>query len=138
MTDLKRIGLLKRIPVRYALVGGASAAIDWILFFSLVFLFETPYLVAGTISFICATVSGYFLTTFFVFQSGSRFSRSQEVTVVFLVSGCGLVFNQLILWGTAVQLNWPLLLCKFIATSSVFVWNYYARAKFIFRESATR
>ncbi len=61
-----------------------------------------------------------------------RFSRRQEVFLVFSVSGIGLIINQVILYIFISLMSFDMVLSKVIATGCVFFWNYGARTKFIF------
>lgn len=118
--------------VRYFLVGGFAAVIDFSVFFFLVMVIELPWFPVAIFSFLTATTVNYFLSIRFVFKTGARFNRSHEIGLVFLASGIAMIVNQSILWLTIESLALNLLISKFLATSAVFLLNFYLRHYFIF------
>jgi putative flippase GtrA len=69
----------------------------------------------------------------FVFTSGVRFSRGQELALVYLVSGVGLALHLAILYAAVDLLRLELMLSKVGATGGVFLWNFLARNYFVFK-----
>ncbi len=122
-----------RNVARYFAVGGVAAIIDFSLFALFAGYLGYNYLIVGSITFIVATTANYFMSTRFVFQSGTRFRKGHEVALVFMVSSIGLALNQLILWFAVSQFGLNVILGKCIATGVVFSWNYMARSRFVFR-----
>lgn len=121
-----------RVFVRYFAVGGVSAAVDFCIFGLLVYGLGTPWFWAALMSFLLATTVNYILSVRHVFVSGVRFGKSYEILLVFLVSGIGLLINQIALFlGIELMDIYPLL-AKVGATGAVFFWNFFARSKFIF------
>ena len=121
---------------RYFVVGGASAAIDFALFAILVWLIgRSNWFAAAEASFVAATAFNYALSIRMVFSSGVRFSRKQEVTLVFLVSAVGLAVNQTAIWFFYQLAGWNIWIAKCLATGTAFLWNFTARNSFIFREN---
>lgn len=119
--------------VRYFFVGAAAAAVDIGLFALLVHAFGFHYLLVGAVTFVLATGVNYALSVRVVFQSGVRFARAQEIALVFAVSAIGLAVNQVVLFVGVEQLSLPPVLAKVMATGTVFFWNYWARAHFVFK-----
>ena len=118
--------------VRYLMVGGCSAAVDFLVFAIAIFQFSIHWFPAGVVSFLLAIGVNYLLSITFVFSSGVRFSKRQEFIAVLAVSAIGLAMNQTILWiliegGLVTALE-----AKLIATASVFLWNYSARRNLVF------
>lgn len=123
--------------LRYFFVGGAAAVVDIGLFYLCAGILGWNYLIVGTCSFILATLVNYVLSVRVVFQSGVRYSRHHEIILVFLISGAGLLLNQLILYLGVRTLDIEplatrLLAAKLIATAGVFLWNYFMRSRFVF------
>lgn len=98
-TDSELIKLLL-----YLFVGGTAALVEWALFY--IFF---HYILAGlsltlltmlatALSFCLATLYHYFLGNILVFDSGSRYKRGKELSLVFLVSCIGLAFNLLLMY----------------------------------------
>jgi putative flippase GtrA len=121
--------------IRYFFVGGASALVDFVLFAALIKVFGLAWYYAGVASFCFAIFVNYLLSIRFVFESGSRFAKEQEIALVFLVSGIGLAANQAVLYALIVLAVLNVLVSKVGATGVVFFWNFTARRTFIFRET---
>ena len=119
--------------LRYGAVGAAAAAMDFTIFAIFAKFLGYNYLAVGAIGFIFATTFNYFLSIRFVFDSGVRFETHKEISLVFLISLIGLVFNQVVLWVGIGFLGWEMLMVKICATGFVFFWNFGARSQFIFK-----
>lgn len=122
-----------RVFVRYFAVGGVSAAVDFCIFGLLVYGLGTPWFWAALVSFLLATTVNYILSVRHVFESGVRFKKHHEISLVFVVSSIGLAVNQFVLYVGIEQLALYPLLAKVMATGMVFFWNFLARSKFIFK-----
>lgn len=128
---------MKRL-LRYFIVGGVAAIVDFLLFALLVQMTGWPWFWGGLVSFSLATAVNYVLSIRFVFSSGARFVRRQhEILLVFLVSLAGLGVNQAVLWFCIEKLSVNALIAKIIGTGIVFFWNYFSRRNFIFRKAAS-
>lgn len=128
----------------YLLVGGSAAILEWCLFalfFHIltlegVFSLQTQrVLLATTLAFATSTLYHYILCNRFVFDSGSRYQRGKEVSLVFLVSTIGLGWNLLLMWifTSPAILGLNPVLSKILASAIVTVWNYLSRKKWIFK-----
>jgi putative flippase GtrA len=118
---------------RYFVVGGISAVFDISLFFVFAKLLGYHYLAVSTVTFVFAVALNYALSVRYVFTSGVRFSRGQELALVYLVSAIGLGLHLLVLYVAVDKLGVELMLSKFVATGSVFMWNFLVRNYFVFR-----
>ncbi|MBT8537124.1 GtrA family protein [Polynucleobacter paneuropaeus] len=118
--------------VRYLFVGGTAAVVDIGLFSLFAGYLGWPWIPVSVVTFILATLTNYFLSIQFVFESGARHKKHVEMLGVFIVSGLALLVNQVVLYLAIEILGWHLILSKIVATGIVFFWNYYGRSKFIF------
>lgn len=118
--------------IRYFFVGGMAAVVDITLFAIFAKFLSYNYLVVAFFSFIIATLINYLISIRIVFVSGTRHGKKKEVSLVYLVSGVGLLLNLLILYILISLLGVEKISSKVIATGLVFFWNYYARKYFIF------
>ena len=118
--------------VKYFFVGGAAAAVDIGLFSIFAGYLGWPWAPVSIATFILATLTNYFLSIQFVFESGARHKKHVEVFGVFIVSGLALLVNQIILYLAIEIFGWHLIFSKIVATGAVFFWNYYGRSKFVF------
>ena len=121
--------------IRYFFVGGAAAAVDITLFAVLAQYAGLPWLPVAVFGFVIATLLNYCLSIIFVFDSGVRFGKRQEIALVFFTSGIGLAVNLAILWTLIEVYGTHLVAAKIIATGAGFFWNYSARRLFIFKKS---
>ena len=124
--------LLRRKVVRYAILGGGIAAIDTVFFITFAIWAELPYLWVNAIGLCISTFINYFLSIRWVFQSGVRYKRRYEMSLVFLISVTALVLNQCLLYLCVSILMVPLFEAKLLTVGSVFFWNYLARKHFVF------
>jgi putative flippase GtrA len=118
---------------RYFVVGGVSAIFDIGFFFVFAKHLGLNYLGVAAVGFVIAVLINYALSVRFVFSSGVRFTRGQELALVYLVSGIGLALHLAILYFAVEWVALELMLSKLIATAAVFAWNFGARNYFIFR-----
>ena len=122
--------------VRYFCVGAVAAAVDIGLFTVFARLLGYNYLLVAGCTFVLATLVNYSLSVRHVFESGSRFGRILELALVFAVSAIGLAINQGVLFLAVDHFGLDLVLSKILATAVVFIWNYQARANFVFKSAA--
>ena len=122
--------------VRYFIVGGIAACVDVGIFVVFAKLLGWNYLAVAAVGFIIATFVNYLLSIRHVFESGVRFGRREEIALVYLVSAIGLIVNQTVLYVGIGILGLEMISTKLAATAIVFVWNYSARARLVFRPPA--
>jgi putative flippase GtrA len=123
---------------RYFVVGGVAACFDIGFFYIFAKVLGYHYLGVATVGFVFAVLINYYLSVRFVFQSGVRFSRGQELALVYAVSAVGLGLHLLILYVAIDGLGLELMLSKLGATGGVFAWNFLARHYFVFRPAPGR
>lgn len=125
----------------YLFVGGTAALVEWALFY--IFIHYLPgglgmsltalTMTATALAFCLSTLYHYFLGNVLVFDSGSRYDKGKELSLVFLVSMMGLGFNLLLMYAFVSLLGWQPMLSKVLTSCIVVVWNYLSRKKWIFR-----
>ena len=118
--------------IKYFFVGGTAAVVDIGLFSIFASYLGWPWIPVSIVTFILATLTNYFLSIQFVFESGARHKKHVEVIGVFIVSSLALLVNQAVLYVAIEMLGWHLIFSKIVATGIVFFWNYYGRSKFVF------
>ena len=107
---------------------------DFVLFAVLIKNFGVKWYYANVVSFTLINLVHYALSIRFVFESGARFAKSQEIVLTFLASSFGLLVNQLALYVLASLLGLEVLIAKIGAIGTTFLWNYLVRENFIFRK----
>jgi len=124
--------------VKYFFVGGVSACVDIGLFTIFAIFLGFNYLLVGMCTFLLATAVNYVLSIYHVFESGVRFTKKKEIIAVFLVSGVGLLINQVILFASVEIFDVSKFFAKIVASGSVFIWNYSLRSFYIFQAKKER
>ena len=127
--------------ILYLFVGGTAALVEWGLFYLFFYYLlvglglsiDTLTIVATALAFGLSTLYHYFLGNILVFDSGSKYDKSKELSLVFLVSIMGLVFNLVLMYVFVGLLSWKPMLAKVITSCIVVVWNYLSRKKWIFK-----
>ena len=127
--------------ILYLFVGGTAALVEWGLFYLFFYYLlvglglsvDTLTMVATALAFGLSTLYHYFLGNILVFDSGSKYDKSKELSLVFLVSIMGLVFNLVLMYVFVGLLSWKPMLAKVITSCIVVVWNYLSRKKWIFK-----
>ena len=127
--------------ILYLFVGGTAALVEWGLFFLFFYYLlaglglsvDTLTMVATALAFGLSTLYHYFLGNILVFDSGSKYDKSKELSLVFLVSIMGLVFNLVLMYIFVGLLAWQPMLAKVLTSCIVVVWNYLSRKKWIFK-----
>jgi putative flippase GtrA len=116
----------------YLFIGGTAALIEWGLFYLFGVRWSWNYLASTSLAFFCSTVCHYIMTNIWVFDSGSRYKRVKEVTLVLFVSSLGLLFNLLLMGLFVGLLQWQAMFSKILASCIVVVWNYVSRKKWVY------
>lgn len=126
--------------ILYLFVGGTAALVEWALFYLFFYhVFNglmslsllTP--VATSAAFCCSTLYHYFLGNILVFDSGSKYDRKKELSLVFLVSIMGLALNLMFMYVFVNMLGWEAMASKVLTSCICVVWNYLARKKWVFK-----
>lgn len=124
--------LLNKKFIVYLAIGGTAAVLEWAIFYFLNIVENVNYLLAVVLSFVLATLFHYLLTTKYVFESGAKYKKTTELSLVFVVSVLGLLWNLLIMYLLVGFFACEAMLSKIIASALVTMWNYLARKKWIF------
>lgn len=128
---LKKIISKNKQFFKYFFVGGLSAIADFIIFSAFYYITKN-WFIAGLISFCIATLLNYYLSIQFVFQSGKKLKKSQEVFLVYIISFIGFTLSQSILFLMIERLGLNVYLSKIATTSIIFIWNFSGRKYFVF------
>ena len=127
--------------ILYLFVGGTAALVEWGLFYLFFYYLlvgfglsvDTLTMVATALAFGLSTLYHYFLGNILVFDSGSKYDKSKELSLVFLVSIMGLLFNLVLMYIFVGLLAWQPMFAKVLTSCIVVVWNYLSRKKWIFK-----
>ena len=116
----------------YLFVGGSAALLEWGLVYLYAVKFGWNYLFSTGLAYLCSTICHYFATNVLVFESGARYEKKKEFTLVLIVSALGLVWNLLLMRIFVGFVGWPIMPSKVLASAIVTVWNYLSRKKWIY------
>lgn len=124
----------------YFAVGGASAVVEWVIFFLLGRLLTLPYLSATALAFVFSTTANWFLGRTFTFRGADLGkNKSKEILQVFGVSAIGLLGNLALMYVfvSVLGMNTELLktTAKILSTGIVFIWNFLIRKFWIYRDA---
>ena len=127
--------------ILYLFVGGTAALVEWGLFYLFFYYLlvglglsvDTLTMAATALAFGLSTLYHYFLGNILVFDSGSKYDKSKELSLVFLVSIMGLLFNLVLMYVFVGLLAWQPMFAKVLTSCIVVVWNYLSRKKWIFK-----
>jgi putative flippase GtrA len=120
--------------IRYLGISSIGAVIDFSIFFVFAKLLMYNYLWVAGFGFVIATLINYELCVRFIFERAVRFDKHQELVLIYIVSGIGLLLTQIILYLLISQANVELMISKITAMGVVFLWNYISRKYFIFNK----
>ena len=90
--------------------------------------------IAAAISFCVSLLFNYLASMRYVFKRRDDLSRSREFITFLLLSGIGLLINEVLMWaGVALLGNSALMvtITKVFATAVVMVWNFLSRKRWL-------
>ena len=112
--------------LKYLIVGGSAALINWLIFFLCLKLLGLYYLLAGLLSFVIATLWNFLLARKFIFNPSSH-SLIKESTLVYLVSFGGLLIDTSVLYVCVEWFECNEMIAKILATGIAFIFNFGMR-----------
>lgn len=124
--------LLKSRIFRYLLLAPIGAASDLLVFLILTSPLHFHWLSASIISSLFSTLVGYYFSIKFVFKSGTRFKRYQEIIGVLIISFIAFILHQGLMFIFIEFLGLHLIVSKIIVIGLMFLFNYFSRSKIIF------
>lgn len=117
--------------LKFALVGFASLAVEYLFLGYFLQALSMDYLLATTIAFIISIVVNYILSMKYVFSHKEDMSRKREFTIFVVLSAIGLGLNDLYMFIGVSLLNVGTMAMKLISTFFVTWYNYFSRRKFL-------
>lgn len=117
--------------LKFALVGFASLAVEYLFLGYFLQALSMDYLLATTIAFIISIVVNYILSMKYVFSHKENMSRKREFTIFAVLSAIGLGLNDLYMFIGVSLLNVGTMAMKLISTFFVTWYNYFSRRRFL-------
>lgn len=118
--------------LKFAIVGGISALIEYSLYLSLKLWMD--YLTANIVAFAITNIVTYILSKIYVFGS-SDVNKVTEAALFFLCLLGALSISQFTLWVLVDYMHMDDRIAKGIAMSIAIVWNFFSRKYIVFRHS---
>ncbi len=124
--------MLAKQFIRFILVGGTSAVIEFSLLVLLVEVLKMGYLSGNVMAFSLTNIITYLLSRYFVFSPTDRKKRLEAA--LFLVFLCGgLAINQSVLWAVVEFVGLDYKISKVVAILVTIVWNFFTRKYIVFK-----
>lgn len=117
--------------MKFGIVGVIAFVIDYGFMVLLTEVFNVPYLISTTVSFIISVVFNYFASMRFVFKRKDDMSRRREFIIFVVLSVIGLAINDVFMWLMVDFLYIDYRISKIVVTFIVAVWNFVTRKIFL-------
>lgn len=112
---------------RFAIVGGLAFVVDFGLLLLLTEVVGINYLASATLSFVASVIVNYILSVLWVFDSKGKKRSIFKIIMFFVLSTCGLLINNAIMWFSVEILAISYIIGKLVATFVVMVFNFITR-----------
>ena len=132
MQLIKKLIYRHKLFVKYSIVGGIAAVVDFSILFILTDFLNVYYLISATISFIISALTNYFLNRKWTFRSNDK--KRKQLPVFFTITSIGLVLNNSIMFFLVERLFLWYIWAKVIATAVVLIWNFLGNKYLTFNE----
>lgn len=132
---------MKRIEVdifkiiKYVLVGGCCATIEFSIFSILVLYFQIYYMLANVFAATIVTVIGFWIQKYWTFKDYNQ-SYVTQMIKYFTVIGIGFLFDNLLVYLFIGILKLHIFIGKPLQLFIVFFWNYSGQRFWTFRTSS--
>lgn len=118
----------------YLIVGGGATLVEWIVFYILCIPWKCDYLVSTIIAYIISTYFNWLFGRILLFSKSNK-GILFEMLSIYGTSILSLAGNLIIMWFAVDVGNIPEMIAKIVATGVIFIWNYYIRKFFIYKNS---
>jgi putative flippase GtrA len=119
--------------IKFIVVGGLSAIIEFTVLIIFVETIDIDYRVGNILAFGLTNILTFMLSKRYVFAS-SNSNKAQEATLYTLCLLVGLAVNQAVLWALVEMISIDYRIAKVIAILVTVVWNYFSRKHFVFKQ----
>ncbi|MFA6502887.1 MAG: GtrA family protein [Candidatus Paceibacterota bacterium] len=121
--------------LRFLISGGTSTSIDLMLLYVFTDIFGIWYLTSAIVAFIIAFFISFSLQKFWTFRDHSREGMSAQVGLYFVVAGCNLALNTLLVYLFVDYLSFHYLLAQIVASVLIACESFFIYQKFVFRRT---
>ncbi|MBT4277472.1 GtrA family protein [Candidatus Falkowbacteria bacterium] len=131
MEAIKNLIYKYKLFIKYCIVGGTAAVVDFGILFILTDFFSVYYLTSATASFIVSALVNYSLNRSWTFQSNGK--KRKQLPIFFTIATLGLIINNGIMYTGVEFFGLWYILAKVIATGVVLIWNFLGNKYFTFK-----
>ncbi len=126
--------LYLRQLLKFLIVGGSSAAINFLILYSLTEWLRIWYLFSAMFGFVISAVFNFLVNKFWTFSSLEKGKRALSQLLKFLVvSTSGLGLNTLVIYCLTEFIRFDYRLSWFFACAAVTIWNFCFNKFWTFR-----
>ncbi|VAW20111.1 hypothetical protein MNBD_BACTEROID01-281 [hydrothermal vent metagenome] len=134
---LKSPGFIQKVLdeqfIRFTIIGGATASIDYGIMYCLIEVFSINYLIATGIGFIVGSVLNYLLSILWVFERGRYKNQTIEFSLFLLFTLIGFVLNHLVMWVGVDFLYISYMIVKIFSLVVITLFNYLSKKYLVFK-----
>lgn len=117
---------------KYFFASGIALVVDMATLFVLTEYFHIYYLLSATISFLFGIAITYVLSKLYIFSKTNINNKAAEFSVFLIIGIIGLLLNNLFLYVFTEYFGVYYMFSKCFAVIVTYLWNFFARKKFIF------
>lgn len=122
---------------KFAAVGCLNTFIDWIVYFSIVYIFPAEsvffYAVAKGFSYFCGIINSFFLNRYWTFRASPDTNEKRRFLKFAVVNALGLGINSLTVY-ILLNLHVSQAIALFVATATAFGFNFTLSKLWVFRK----
>ncbi len=118
--------------IKYFFASAIALFADMAVLFVLTEFCHIYYLISATISFLAGIAITYIFSKLYIFTKTSISSKTAEFTVFLVIGIIGLILNNIFLYIFTDVFDIHYMLSKCLVIAITYLWNYFARKKFIF------
>lgn len=118
--------------IKYFFASGIALFADISILFILTEYFNVYYIVSATISFFAGIAITYVFSKLYIFTKTKIYNKINEFTVFLVIGIIGLILNNIFLYIFTEYFGIYYMLSKIFVIIVTYLWNYFARKKFIF------
>lgn len=119
--------------VKSLFVGGVATLVDMGTLYVLNKVLGLHYIPAAIVGYVLGLVVNYVLSTYWVFNKRALDNAKLEFTVFAIIALIGLGLNLLIIWLMQDLLGIDVMIGKIVSTVIVYLWNFVARKKILYK-----
>jgi len=118
--------------IKYFFVSGIALFADISILFILTEYFKVYYILSATISFLAGIAITYIFSKLYIFTKTKISNKINEFTIFLIIGIIGLILNNIFLYIFTEYFGIYYMLSKIFVIIVTYLWNYFARKKFIF------